>query len=230
MPNWVFNKITINGKAENIEQFLSDSKKDQNGQMSFASWIPVPETFQKYDTTNFPNGKGLEIGKPSQPWREDSPIVTEELIEEYKAATKLQREQYGVVGWFNYNCLTYGCKWNCILDVERNDENGLIMNCETPWCTPIIFFKTISKCYPDLFINICSDSIENGFYQEFRIEKGVVNLLKNQKYVYDEDTEDYSLVDVDTDNSITEVDYGKIIEEAIERSIRYLEGIDNLTS
>lgn len=86
MPNWVFNTITIKGKNEDIERFLSDANKYGNGTIKFSSWIPVPETFIKYDTTNHPDGKGLEIGKRAG-YREDSPIVTQELIDEYKAAT-----------------------------------------------------------------------------------------------------------------------------------------------
>lgn len=231
MPNWVYNKITIEGKNENIERFLSDSKKDQNGQMTFSSWIPIPETFKKYDTTNYPNGKGLEIGK-SFTFKKDRQVVTKELIDEYKAATKLQREQYGVVGWYEYNCLTYGCKWDCTLDVESKADNELILNCETPWNAPIQFFITISNRYPELTFNICSDSIENGTYKEFMVEKGNVTLLKNQEYVYEEDLDDISLVDVDDniDNSIIEIDYGKKLIEALESFRRFQENKDKLAS
>ena len=190
MPNWVFNQITIKGKTENIERFLSDSNKNQNGKLSFSSWIPVPETFEKYDTTNYPNGEGLEVGKPSRPWEEDSPIVTGELIEEYKAATKLQAEQYGVVGWYDYNLETYGCKWDSRVEVKSHTDDGLILICDTPWSAPTNFFITMSNRYPDLSFIMCSDSPENGYYDEYLIEKGQVTVLKSEEYNWDEYIED----------------------------------------
>ena len=189
MPNWVFNQITIKGKTENIERFLSDSNKNQNGKLSFSSWIPVPETFEKYDTTNYPNGEGLEVGKPF-PFENDGPVVTEELIEEYKAATKLQAEQYGVVGWYDYNLETYGCKWDSKLVIESNDDEGLVLNCDTPWAAPTNFFITMSNRYPDLSFNMASDSPENGYYEEYLFEKGEATLLKAEEYNWDEYIED----------------------------------------
>ena len=189
MPNWVFNQITIKGKTENIERFISDSNKNQNGKLSFSSWIPVPETFEKYDTTNYPNGEGLEVGKPF-PFENDGPVVTAELIEEYKAATKLQAEQYGVVGWYDYNLETYGCKWDSKLVIESNDDEGLVLNCDTPWAAPTNFFITMSNRYPDLSFNMASDSPENGYYEEYLIEKGQVTVLKSEEYNWDEYIED----------------------------------------
>ena len=88
MPNWVYNTITIKGKNADIEQFLSDANKYENETIRFSSWIPVPETFDKYDTTNFPNGERLEIGKPIPLGVEDAPIVTQELINEYNEVSR----------------------------------------------------------------------------------------------------------------------------------------------
>ena len=184
MPNWVNNNIIIKGKNELIEQFLSDAQKDQNGHLSFSSWIPIPETFLKYDTTNHPNGEGLVIGEKI-PFKDDSPIVTEELIEEYKAATKLQKEQYGVVGLLDFNCKTFGCKWDCQLDVDSKTDGELSLYCETPWGAPMNFFITMSKRYPELSFNIISN-YEMTHKEEYIIEKGQVSIIEIKDYTYKE--------------------------------------------
>lgn len=183
MPNWVDNIVTIKGKKEDIVKVLSDAKKYENGTIRFSSWIPVPETFKKYDTTNYPNGEGLEIGERVG-YEKDSPIVTQELIEEYKAATKLQMEQYGVVGWYDYNCKTYGCKWDCPVEIMSRSEDALTLSCETPWSAPNIFFLTMSERYPNLLFHTISSDIE--YREESLFEKGVATLLMSKVYSYGE--------------------------------------------
>ena len=192
MPNWVNNNIIIKGKNELIEQFLSDAQKDQNGHLSFSSWIPIPETFLKYDTTNYPNGEGLVIGEKI-PFKDDSPIVTEELIEEYKAATKLQKEQYGVVGWYDYNYFTFGCKWNCQIDIEGKTDGELSLYCETPWGSPSFFISNVSEQYPELLFNVTSDSIDNGTYYDYFVKRGCVIIIRMAEYEYDGDLGIYKL-------------------------------------
>ncbi len=183
MPNWVSNTIKITGKNEDIEKYLSDANKYENGTIRFSSWIPVPETFIKYDTTNYPNGEGLEIGKKAG-YKDDSPIATQELIDEYKAATKEQMEQYGVVGWYDYNCKTYGCKWDSPIDTECQVDGELTLSCETPWSPPINFFLTMSERYPKLIFDVTSDSIESGFYIRQLFEKGTATKVESGKYYY----------------------------------------------
>ena len=181
MPNWVFNTIKINGKNEDIEKLLSDASKHENGKLYFSSWIPVPETFKKYDTTNFPNGDKLTIGGRTG-YEDDSPIVTQELIDEYKAATKEQMELYGVVGWYDYNCKTYGCKWDSRLDINSQSVGELSLYCETPWSPPENFCLTMSERYPELSFEMVSDSVEGGYYIRQLFEKGTATIIESGKY------------------------------------------------
>ena len=182
MSNWAFNTIKINGKNEDIEKFLSDASKYEDGTIRFSSWIPVPDTFKKYDTTNFPNGERLEIGKPVPLSGDNAPIVTQELIDEYIAATKLQMEQYGVVGWYDYNCKTYGCKWDSRIEIESQFDGELTLSCETPWSPPNKFFLTMSERYPELIFNMASDSVEGGYYIRQLFEKGTATKVESGKY------------------------------------------------
>jgi len=155
MPNWTNNRITVNGSVETIEKLLSDGKPLREGVYSFASWIPMPEIFQKYDTTNHPNGKGLEVGKPES-WEPNSRIVTQELIDEYKKATAEQKEKYGVVGWYDWRVENYGSKWDEEFEPVRVSDDCLVITVDTPWSSPIPFIMELSKRYPDLLFQMSS--------------------------------------------------------------------------
>lgn len=119
------------------------------------TFYPMPDTYLLYDTTNHPDGAGLKVGKPEY-WDEGSPIVTEEMIEEYKAATKEQKEKYGCVGWYDYNCNTLGTKWDFELDCLEARDGMLVFDCDTAWSTPVCFLYSVKEDFPGLRVFVCS--------------------------------------------------------------------------
>ena len=149
MPNWTSNRIIIKGSAEALKLMLNDAVISKDGTYHFGSWFPIPETYLKYDTTNHPNGERLVVGKPLS-WEKDSPLVTEELIEEFKKATQEQKEKYGVVGWYDWNVENYGCKWDSEFTPTYISENVIQINVDTPWSAPIPFLQKMSNRYPEL--------------------------------------------------------------------------------
>lgn len=179
MPNWTFNKIRFRADAETIKKMMSDATPKEDGKLYFSSWIPTPETFLKYDTTNHPNGEGLKVGEKVWGWEEENdfnnPIVTEEIIEEFKKATEEQRKLYGVVGWYDYNVRTFGCKWDCDLIVEREIETEVEMSCETPWSAPYAFLLTMTIKYPELTICLYAE-YEEGEWEEVYFEDGQMSV------------------------------------------------------
>ena len=148
MPNHVVTHLYIEGTPEQVEQVKAfvrcDTDKDRL--MDFNKIVPCPETFLKYDTTNHPDGKWLNIGYPAEPFDEDSPIVTEELIEEYKKATREQMELYGVVGWYDWNRKNWGTKWNAY----DSEDLGNGIKFETAWSFPEPAMIALSKHFPDI--------------------------------------------------------------------------------
>ena len=80
-----------------------------------------------------------------------------ELVEEYKKyvhgykrAKAYQAKKYGAVGWYDWNCKNYGCKWS--MEIERwavvketDDCFCLSAFTETPWAPPIAFFDFLNK-------------------------------------------------------------------------------------
>lgn len=207
MPNWVFNTMTLKeSKKGALTEFLNDTLKrdgynvNVKSGMDWASkvcnntlcdnykgiWLSTfvkrPETYDKYDTTNYPNGKGLIVGKTVRFHGEET-IITEKLIQEYKDATVEQMTKYGIVGWYNWNCINYGCKWNTCLtedgvDVKNCDGlESLTLKFETPWIVPSSIYEYILNTYPHIVLtghaeddmcNFCGDintaEDENGRY------------------------------------------------------------------
>lgn len=189
MPNWTYNTITITGPKETLKKFVEDGRGAEK-QLFLSSWLPIPETYQKYDTTNHPNGKGLKVGEK---WWDglgshEGQVVTEELIEEFKAATKEQAEKYGAVGWYDYNVKTFGCKWDCEVNVEFHTDTEIVLTTDTPWSAPGNWLRTISKNYPDLSFNLHA-IYEEGFWEDLSFGEGLKSELGSGEYNWEEEEE-----------------------------------------
>lgn len=160
MPNWTNNRLCVMGAEEDIAKFLADGKKDKRGIYSMNSWVPMPQTYWDYDTTNHPFGKGLEVGKPIS-WHEGSPICTEETIEDFKKASQYQQDTYGVIGWYEWGLKYWGVKWDAEFIILNESETRIDFAFDTAWGAPTEFVLSIVKRYPNLTIRLYS-SFEDG--------------------------------------------------------------------
>lgn len=188
MPNWTYNTIAITGNKDAIKKFKADAVKREDGTLSLSSWMPIPETFLKYDTTNHPNGEGLKVGDK---WWDGlgshgDEVVTEELIEELKKATAEQREKYGVVGWYDYNKMAFGCKWDSEVTIEDEDDTFINLSTETPWSAPHNWLRTLSKNYPELTFGLHAD-YEDGFWEDAEYHEGLKAELGSGEYNFEEE-------------------------------------------
>lgn len=83
MPNWVFNTIAVKGNVEDVKSFLIKgatnkgislptnstiteicnlfNEKTDEGAMSLTSFVPMPQTYRDFDTTNHSFGKGISF-------------------------------------------------------------------------------------------------------------------------------------------------------------------------
>ena len=198
MPNWTYNTIRVEGSKDCLTKFMTDGlanahkpeKEGDNPQLSLSSWIPTPETFLKYDTTNHPNGKGLKVG--DKWWDGLGPhgdkVVTEELIEEFKQATKEQAEKYGVVGWYDYNVKTFGCKWDSEVRVENINDTEINLSADTPWSAPDKWLRTISEKYPELTFHLHA-LYEEGFWEDLDYKEGRKAEIDSGEYDWEEEEE-----------------------------------------
>ena len=78
MPNWVYNTVAVKGSKADLINFLKNGisntstpvsddfdtlltniQNDAENKLRMSNFRPIPKTFQDFDTTNHPNGRGL---------------------------------------------------------------------------------------------------------------------------------------------------------------------------
>ena len=174
MANIVNNIMFIKGDKETLDAMMNDAVTN-DGKYTFSSWLPMPETFSKCDTTNHPYGKGMVVGEeffsPNDA-ENNGKIITQELIDAYVAESKYQSEIYGVIGWYDWGKKYWGTKWDAELDIERVDDTTLKVFCETAWYAPEAFIVFLTKNY-DVEISMYSHN-EDSHNEVYFAEKGYV--------------------------------------------------------
>lgn len=111
-------------------------------ELTMRTFLPMPVTFLKFDTTN--------------------------CKKIFKEEADKQKEEYGVVGWYEYNIKTLGCKQNATLfnpEIEVNEEEDIAIiffDCDTPWSYPEYWLKTIKDKF-NLQAFICTHEEGNAF-------------------------------------------------------------------
>lgn len=153
MPNWCFNSGSISGSKESIKKFIKDGLQvetlpenmveidellQKSEQLTIGCWLPMPQTYNDFDTTNKPN--------------------------DFPDAAKEQKEKHGAVGWYDWRMKHYGCKWDCVFDnfqyTENNDLGIITFNFDSPWSPPIAWFENMQEKYPELDFEV--EYIETG--------------------------------------------------------------------
>lgn len=205
MPNWVENKVIISGTKNNVlklfskvfgkkenyvswEDYLNIDTYTNDGakKITMRSWLPMPKTFKDWDTTNnmknfewFCDGKNLS--------QEELHKEYEKYVRGYKRACKYQQDKYGVVGWYEYNILTLGCKWDAELTnlsilQETKDTIIIAFTLETAWSMPKPFLQHLTT----FGVNVMTHSIEeaNFFDQIYDANSDIV--IKDIKQEKDE--------------------------------------------
>ena len=165
MPNWIYSSATFSGTEEAVNKLIKiglensqiqstgDLRQDFNllvaeGKylgldketqrvvkrkgLTARTFMPIPETFILYDTVNNPD--------------------------RYPEAAKEQQEKYGAVGWYDYNCLTLGTKWDFELtnaELLKKDNCWLfhIPDIETAWDYPAQWLVAMKGLVPELKVD-----------------------------------------------------------------------------
>lgn len=131
MPNWVSNKLSLQGTPDLVDQVRS-------------------KLSQPYETNHlmFTEGGELTHVKSTQQY----PISFWNIV----APTDL--DHYFKEGWYSWNVKNWGCKWNAcnivMLD-DTSDSYGTVTAhylFDTPWSPPVEAIAKLSQQYPDLFI------------------------------------------------------------------------------
>ena len=151
MPNWVENKVTFIEGCDRLLQKLHelDNHTAENRPCLFNSFVPRPAIYDKYDTTNY-NADKLKVGDECYLYQEIGGsntvvTVTPEILADFKAAAREQKEKYDAVGWYDWNCTYWGTKWD-VSDWWLFHDSLIFA---TAWSHPMEFFIALSKQYPE---------------------------------------------------------------------------------
>ena len=189
MPNWVHNRTIVCGtkkqiinflnkvseveiKSENAEQWNAEKwaehiKQIASQNLTLRSWYQMPKTFIELDTTN--QKIPFERYEFKSKTEEDKITEYNKYCAKYESEKLYQQEMYGVVGWYDYNMLTLGCKWNCKLDsfafLTMESNHILIeLSTETPWSSPHAWFYNLIKDYGVDIVNYADE--DGGFFND----------------------------------------------------------------
>ena len=177
MPNWVMNELTcIFQTSEELQSFKSKVKEDG----FYNSFIPMPAILEGTQCPNINvdklildfNNEGntattlQEIIDANHPW----------LSRTAQQALKNQQAfvETGYFEWYKWCVDNWGVKWDAcnIKTKELTDFHTLFYSFNSPWDTPELFVKELSKLYPDACFEMVSGSIENDTHYEFTCEDG----------------------------------------------------------
>ena len=170
MANNIATILTFKGTNNQIAEVM-DFIRGEDTLIDFDKIVPMPGIFKRFDTTNHPNGKGLEVGYPVDPFEKDSPIVTPELLEDYKRATAAQARFYGVIGWYDWRLKNWGTKWGAYESSEES-ENSIYF--ETAWSFAAPVVLALSRRFPDVEICFIYADEDAGYNTGRGIAKGGV--------------------------------------------------------
>ena len=120
MPNWTSNNITLTHEDPAKIDLIVNRPE---GQGILQTLIPCPEELNNEELTTWGHG------------------------EEEKAREALRQqmiEKYGYKSWYDWNIANWGTKWDlCEADVQRIDDNTVVINCQTAWSPPDVAFETL---------------------------------------------------------------------------------------
>lgn len=145
MPNWCYNKLTIEGDEKAIEA-VEERLASGERRLSFATIAKMPDELK-----GIVSGGGTIDGVRVNIWREvgDKQVA---ISKEEEAALK---ENFGATNWYDWNVNNWGTKWDVGDGVDVDSYGGWIeYRFDTAWGPPDIFIDKLREAYPDLEIEL----------------------------------------------------------------------------
>ena len=208
MPNWVKNRMFINGNDEQVEKVLNTILNDV-GDVDFNKIIPMPSslnvensskatlgyrivthTGDKFDTLNFAKmtkeeqDKCIELGN----------IYKENL------------EKYGHTDWYGWRLDNWDTKWNA----SETFYDGTYVEFSTAWSAPLEIYNALAKMFPNIEIsfdwadedagyNVGSGNLDDGKLYYTKLEGGSKEAFElymeiwqtEDFYIWDDEKQEY---------------------------------------
>ena len=141
MPNWCENHLSIYGKKEDMDKFISVIKAGEDEYKILDNLYPTPEE--------------LMIG--------DVSFTVDEI-------QKANLEKFGYKSWYDWRIDKWGTKWQeCDLFVQQEytiraeDKSEIAFGFNTAWAPPIEAFNKISADYPSILFCLYYEEPGMGF-------------------------------------------------------------------
>ena len=166
MPNWTTLNITMSHKDKAMIDKIVDRPADQG---VLQTLIPCPAELNDDDLTTWSHGE-------------------EQLRREKKQAEMVAK--YGFKSWYDWNIANWGTKWDlCEPEIERVDDNTIVINCQTAWSPPDTAFETLYEQGYEIralyvgegyeFAGIWEDGNDN-YFQDFGDSEGARAVLPQE--------------------------------------------------
>lgn len=166
MPNWVRNQVMITGAPEKVEAL----KK----QVGAPTEVPGVESVRDSEGNYLRDGDGNFVYNNTTHTDQDPGFSLWNIIrprpEEY--------DSYRNQGWYDWNCRTWGCKWD-VSDLEIVDDSPghWHISFDTPWSPPSEALTLLSAQHPEVRVHV-EWTEEQGFGAEQVFEAGGVDTLR----------------------------------------------------
>ena len=149
MPNYVINKVVINGSVETIskvkKQILNyDDGEGNVSDFSFQTIIPRPKSLDIENSTMV--DKAIEYIRANDEYYEKYISLANKAIENIK--------KYGYKDWYDWNRNNWGTKWDAMEVSVDADDTTISLDFQTAWSTPEPVFLELAKQYPDITIQV----------------------------------------------------------------------------
>jgi len=187
MPNWVYNRLSVEGNQHELQEFVDKARKQNETRWLSEQWI------RNEDGTNTSvEDKDRKIEVELSPecdlsfWNFVAP--PEEIWSEYFGTTgfvegvgftgeKSDNNIDGSNGWYGWNLENWGTKWNA-RDVDlTQDENEAVYTFSTAWSIPEPVFRAMAEQHPTLTFTMGCEE-EQGWGAEYSARDGSLYLDK----------------------------------------------------
>ena len=208
MPNWVKNRMFINGNDEQVEKVLNTILTDE-GDVDFNKIVPMPKSLNiecsgkatlGYMIVTH-TGRDSDVLKFLKMTKEEQDKCIE-LGNIYKENI----EKYGHTDWYGWSLDNWGTKWNAC----DTFNDGTYVEFNTAWSVPIGIYEALAKMFPDVEIsfdwadedagyNVGSGNLDDGKLYYTELEGGskeafelYMEIWQNEDfYIWDEEKQEY---------------------------------------
>jgi hypothetical protein len=186
MPNWVYNRLSVEGNQHEVQEFVDKARKQNETRWLSEQWIrnadgtntSVPDTERKIEVELSPECElsfWNFIAPPEEVW--DEYFGTVGFVEGVGFTGESKENSDGSNGWYAWNLANWGTKWDAREVNLEHDENEAIYTFSTAWSIPEPVFRAMAEQHPTLSFTLGCEE-EQGWGAEFSAKNGEVYLDK----------------------------------------------------